>query len=599
LTLRIEDYAMIGDMRTAALVGSDGSIDWFCCPRFDSGAVFAALLGDRENGRWQIAPAEEFQVHRRYRGASLVLETRFETASGTVLLTDFMPVGENRSSIVRVATAIKGTMRMKTDLVLRFDYGRAVPWVSRLDERTVGAIVGPLRLALHASVPLAGQDLHTVGEFTLQEGESASFTLMSSPSHLSPPLIPPVEPELDQTMTFWEDWTKRTELHGEWAEQVLRSLITLKGLSYRPTGGIVAAPTTSLPESVGSTRNWDYRFCWLRDATFTLLAFINAGHFEEAEQWQSWLLRAVAGSPEQIQTLYGVAGERRLDETEIPWLDGYEGSKPVRIGNAAATQFQLDIFGELADVMYHARLAGFTPPFRRDQLRKLFLHHVEENWRNPDEGIWEVRAGRKHFVHSKAMAWVAFDRAQRAAGVTEDSAEAARLKRIADEIHADVCANGIDPERGCFVQHYGSKNLDAACLLLPIVGFLPASDPRIKATVAEIEKRLMVGGLVLRYGSESGVDGLPAGEGAFLACSFWLVDNYLLAGHTGKARTLYRRLLALCNDVGLLAEEYDPRARRMLGNFPQAFSHVALVNSGLNLMHAARAQRGANAKPPR
>ncbi|HEY1615260.1 MAG TPA: glycoside hydrolase family 15 protein [Rhizomicrobium sp.] len=585
---RIEDYGLIGDMRTAALVGRCGSIDWLCFPRFDSAACFAALLGTSDHGRWLIAPADEAKVKRRYRNDTLILETCFTTREGEILLVDFMPTGTEHSCIIRLCIGLSGKVKMQTDLVIRFDYGVTVPWMAKTDERTRTAIAGPNMLTLRTPAPLHGENMRTRGEFVLREGETVPFVLTHSPSHLPAPLSLSVEAALVETETFWKTWAARCQVEGKWARQVRRSLITLKALSYRPTGGIVAAVTTSLPEQLGGPRNWDYRYCWLRDATFTLLAFLNAGYTEEAVAWQSWLMRAIAGSPEQIQTLYGVAGERRLDEWEIDWLPGYENSAPVRIGNAAAMQLQLDIYGELADVLTQARKGNLPMPPRRTEVRRVFLKHLERMWHKPDEGIWEIRGTPRHFTYSKAMAWVAFDRAAKASDAGKR--DAAHWKKLADEIHKQVCREGVDPERNCFVQCYGSTRLDASLLLLPIVGFIPAHDPRMKNTIREIERRLILGGLVLRYETESAVDGLPPGEGAFLACSFWLVDNYLLLGRKKDAEKLYARLIRLANGLGLLAEEYDPRLRRMLGNFPQAFSHVALVNSGIGLMNPKQTQ---------
>lgn len=580
---RIEDYAMIGDMRTAALVDREGSIDWFCVPRFDSGACFASLVGNNDNGRWKIAPRHGAKSRRHYRDGSLVLETHFENDEGKVSVVDFMPVDELDSAIVRLVTCHKGKMAMETDLVIRFDYGKSVPWVQRVDNKTVTAIAGPSMLVLQTPVKVHGQDMRTVGKFTVHEGETVPFVLSYVRSHMPPPPPLDVDMALQQTEKFWKGWSKHCTAKGKYSGHIRRSLITLKGLSYRPTGGIVAAPTTSLPEKIGGARNWDYRYCWLRDATFTLLAFINAGFIEEADAWQHWLLRAVAGSPEQLQIMYGVAGERRLDEQELDWLSGFEGSRPVRIGNAAAGQMQLDIYGELADVLQQATRGGLPEVPRRTEFRVAFLEHLEKVWRMPDHGIWEIRGPAQHFVHSKVMAWVAFDRGWRAANAEHLSSKRARWKKIADEIHADICHKGIDPERGCFVQAYGSEALDASLLLLPMVGFLPPSDKRIKATVAEIERHLLRNGLVLRYETASGVDGLDGDEGAFLPCSFWLVDNYVLQKNRKKAVDLFEHLLKCSNDVGLLSEEYDPVAKRMLGNFPQAFTHVALVNSALGL----------------
>ena len=583
---RIEDYAMIGDMQTAALVGRDGSIDWFCAPRFDSGACFAALLGNHENGRWKIAPCHTARVRRHYQDGGLILETQFKNRHGRVSIVDFMPVGEAETSIVRLVIGREGRMEMETDLVIRFDYGLSVPWVNRVDKQTWTAVAGPSMLVLRTPVSLRGRDWHTVGRFTVRKGQMIPFALTYSASHLKPPPPPDLHEWLTRTDEFWRGWSGRCDLKGKWSSAVRRSLITLKGLSYRPTGGIVAAPTTSLPETPGGPRNWDYRFCWLRDAAFTLLAFLNAGYTEEADAWQHWLLRAVAGSPLQLQIMYGVAGERYLAERELDWLSGFEASRPVRVGNAASCQTQLDIYGELADVLEHAARGGLSAGPRREELRVAFLNHLEKIWRQPDEGIWEIRGKPQHFVLSKVMAWVAFDRAWRDPKATRKQSLRQHWRKLAAKIHADVCRQGVDAGRGCFVQAYGSQNLDAALLLLPIVGFLPANDRRIRATVAEIERRLMPDhGLVLRYETASGIDGLPPGEGAFLPCSFWLVDNYVLMGRRAEAVKLFERLLKCSNDVGLLSEEYDPHARRMLGNFPQTFSHVALVNSALGLMH--------------
>jgi GH15 family glucan-1,4-alpha-glucosidase len=584
MPVAIEDYAMIGDMRTAALVGRDGSIDWFCAPRFDSAACFSALLGDRENGRWKIAPRSAARVRRHYRRGGLVLETRFENDDGIVSLVDFMPVDQENSSIVRLVIGREGSVAMAADLVMRFDYGRSVPWVTRADKETLTAVAGPSMLVLRTPVAVRGQNMHTASRFTVKKGQTIPFVLTHAPSHLPPPVPFDVQEQLERTEAFWHDWAGRCEIKGKWSGHVRRSLVTLKGLSFRPTGGIVAAPTTSLPESLGGERNWDYRFCWLRDAAFTLLALLNAGYEDEANDWQNWLLRAVAGSPDQLQIMYGVAGERDLAERELDWLAGYAGSRPVREGNAASRQTQLDIYGEIADVMEHAVRGGLTPAPRREELRIAFLDHLEKIWRLPDHGIWEIRGEPQQFVHSKVMAWVAFDRASRAPSVAKTQRE--RWKELAAEIHAEICDNGVDTARGCFVQAYGSRQLDAALLMLPIVGFLPATDKRIKATVAQIERDLLVDGLLLRYQSGSGVDGLPPGEGMFLPCSFWLVDNYVLMGRLKEAVRLFERLLKCRNDVGLLSEEYDPRTRSMLGNFPQAFSHVALVNSALGLAKA-------------
>lgn len=589
MACRIEHYAMIGDCRTSALVCQDGSIDWLCMPRFDTPACFASLLGTSENGHWQIAPTGRAKIERRYRGNTLILETTFEGAHGKARLIDFMPIGPANISVVRLLEGLEGTLDIETELVIRFDYGLTIPWVSRTAEDTRTIIAGPHMLVLRTPVALHGKDMKTVGKFKLHKGERIPFVLTYGESHLPEPA--PLDPEkaLADTEAVWLSWAGLAKVAPEWHAKIARSLLTLKGLTYSPTGGMVAAATTSLPEQLGGVRNWDYRYCWLRDATFTLLAFLNAGYFDEANNWQNWLMRVIAGAPSQMQTMYGVAGERRLDEWLIDWLPGYEGTKPVRVGNAAALQLQLDVYGELADVMTIARRGGLPPAPRRPELRKAILDHLESIWASPDEGIWEIRGTPQHFTHSKVMTWVAFDRASKAVRVGR--ADRARWKEIAAEIHADICNKAVDEARGCFVQAYGSTRLDASLLMLPIVGFLPPGDARIVKTVEEIEKHLLFDGLVMRYETESGVDGLPPGEGVFLACSFWLADNYILLGRLKEAEELFNRLVGLANDVGLLSEEYDPRARRMLGNFPQAFSHVALVNTALNLMHAYQAER--------
>jgi GH15 family glucan-1,4-alpha-glucosidase len=583
MTGRIEDYAMIGDLRSAALVSRTGSIDWLCLPRFDSGACFAALLGTPDNGRWSITPTEKATITRRYRGDTLILETRYKTKSGEAMLTDFMPVADHHSALVRLVTGLKGRVEFETDLAIRFDYGITVPWVEREDEETIRAVAGPHALALRTPAAIEGRDMRTSGKFCVAEGETVPFTLTYWQSHLPMPFPIGVEAALEETEKFWRGWSGKALLDKRTQKPVMRSLITLKALSYRPTGGIVAAPTTSLPEQPGGQRNWDYRYCWLRDATFVLLAFLNAGYTEEADAWQNWLVRAIAGSPDQFQTMYGVGGERRLDEWQIPWLTGFENSGPVRIGNAAALQLQIDIYGELADAFTQASRGGLPPVPRRTEIRDVFLDHLAKVWREPDEGIWEIRGPKRHFVHSKVMAWVAFDRAWHAAKERGDKRATKRWKVLADRVRREVLKRGIDKKRRCFVQCYENTEMDASLLMLPIVGFLPPRDARIKNTVREIEKRLMHKGLLRRYETSSGVDGLPDGEGAFLACSFWLVDNFALAGQRRKALALFNKLTKLANDVGLMSEEYDPVAKRMLGNFPQAFSHVALVNSAFNL----------------
>ena len=598
MTARIEDYAMIGDCRTAAIVCRNGSIDWFCVPRFDSQACFAALLGTKDNGRWLIAPAaKKFKSTRHYRGDSLILETIFTTATGKARVTDFMPRGTPESCIVRIVEAVEGHVDMRTELVIRFDYGVTVPWVSRRDSRTMTAVAGPHLLTFRTRAEVRGENMHSVAEFTVSKGTSYTFVLAYGQSYGPLPQSIDSFIALEETERTWQRWAAICKAKGKWRNAIMRSLLTLKGLSYAPTGGIVAAVTTSLPEKIGSTRNWDYRYCWLRDATFTLLAFLNAGYTEEAQVWLDWLMRVIAGAPDQIQTMYTVLGEKRLDEIELPHLPGYENSRPVRIGNAAHTQLQLDIYGELGDVAAQARAGGLPGTSRGKELRSVIMQHLEKIWTEPDEGIWEIRGEPRHFVYSKVMTWVAFDRASRAPDSSPQ--QKAHWKKMARRIHADICKKGLDEKRGCFVQYYGSDQLDASLLLLPLVGFLPASDPRIKKTVREIEKRLIVNGLVRRYETTTGVDGLPPGEGAFLACSFWLVDNYTLMGRRKDALRLFNRLRRLANDVGLYAEEYDPQARRMLGNFPQAFSHVALINTALNLMMTEKKTRKASPRARR
>jgi GH15 family glucan-1,4-alpha-glucosidase len=582
---RIEDYALIGDCGSAALVGRDGSIDWLCLPRFDSGACFAALLGEPGHGRWLIGPVEPAaRIERRYLDGSLILATMFETAEGAVELLDFMRPRRRLPQLVRLVRGLRGRVAMCTELILRFDYGAVVPWVERLPEGGVSAIAGPERVVLRTPARLRGEDLKTVGEFTVAAGETIPFVLSYGPSHQALP--PTVNPQraLQDTETFWRRWSDRCASAGPWTDVVKRSLVVLKGLTYAPTGGIVAAPTTSLPEQLGGVRNWDYRYCWLRDATFTLLALMNAGYYDEARRWRDWLFRAVAGSPDQLQIMYGLGGERRLSEWEVSWLPGYEGSRPVRIGNAAVNQTQLDVYGEILDALYHAQSHGLPPHKHGDAVGTVLLKHLARIWDQPDEGIWEVRGPPQHFTHSKVMAWVAFDRAVKIleqGGSTGTATQ--RWRHMRDRIHADICRKAFDPDLGSFVQAYGSKALDASLLLLPLVGFLPPTDPRIIATVAAIERRLVVDGWVSRYDTGEVVDGLPPGEGVFLACSFWLADNFILQRRIGEARELFERLLALRNDVGLLAEEYDSHLGRQLGNFPQAFSHVALVNTAFNL----------------
>ncbi|MDY7560330.1 glycoside hydrolase family 15 protein [Pseudomonas sp. 10B1] len=587
----IEDYALLGNCKTAALVAKDGSLDWLCFPRFDSPACFAALLGDSNNGRWKIAPSDPITcTERHYREGTLILETLFETDSGRAMLVDFMPT-ETGSSVVRIVVGLEGHVEFDMDLAIRFDYGSSVPWVEMKDPRTLTAIAGPEMLILHTPVELYALDHHTGSHFAVETGQRQVFVLSHQVSNH--PVHSGIDGEvaLKKTEHFWLKFSSRCPEVGQWSAQVKRSLITLKALTYEPTGGIVAAVTTSLPEQLGGERNWDYRFCWLRDATMTLLALMNLGYYEEADAWRSWLLRAVAGNPEQIQIMYGLGGERRLPEYELPWLAGYENSAPVRIGNAAATQVQLDVFGEVADAMVQASKGGLPRPPRSAAIIKVIMPFLETVWHRPDKGIWEMRAEPRHFTHSKVMAWVAFDRnshlAEQSAENDEDRALAVHYRAIADEIHADVCLNGFDTQLGSFVQTYGSTSLDASLLQIALTGFLPANDPRVLGTVAAIEKALLQEGLLLRYDADRTVDGVSGHEGTFLVCSFWLADVYVLLGRYEDAVALFERLCGLCNDVGLLAEQYDPRGKRMLGNFPQAFSHIGIINTALNLHRSA------------
>jgi GH15 family glucan-1,4-alpha-glucosidase len=585
LTSRIEDYALIGDCETAAIVSRHGSIDWLCFPRFDSAACFAALLGGTHNGRWLIAPKGEI-LHstRRYRQDTLILETDYETPEGAATVIDFMPLRDGSCDLIRIVQGRRGSVTFGSDLTIRFDYGRSVPWITHDEDGALVAIAGPDMLVLRTPVALTGEDMHTVGSFTVSEGESVPFVLTHAASHLDPPRGREPMRALRETEAFWRDFSSRCPGVGPWTEEVKRSLITLKALTYMPTGGIVAAATTSLPEHIGGTRNWDYRICWLRDATMTLLAFMKLGYYGEAEAWRDWLMRAVAGNPEQMQIMYGLSGERNLKEWDVPWLDGFLGSKPVRVGNAAAEQFQLDVYGEVADAMTQALRGGLSPHPRSGALAEVIMPYLEKAWREPDEGIWEVRGPRQHFTHSKVMAWVAFDRlALLAAEEEESKALAQRWRAVADEIHADVCAKGFSAERNSFVQAYGSTALDASLLHIALTGFLPATDPRVLGTVKAIEDHLTVDGLVQRYATHVTDDGLPPGEGVFLACSFWLADVMNMQGRREDALALFERLRGLANDVGLMAEEYDPHSQRMLGNFPQAFSHVGLINTALNL----------------
>ena len=584
---RIEDYAVIGNCETLALVGRDGSIDWLGFPRFDSAACFSALLGDSEQGRWLIAPATDLtKISRQYRGDTLILETTFETETGCACVIDFMTRREGVSDLVRIVKGIRGTTAMRSELVVRFEYGSVVPWVSRQEDRRLELTAGPDRLIFETRVPLRGANLKTIGEFDVVAGDEVPFTLTWSRSfHPIPPPFRASE-ALAEAELFWSSWAAAIKRAGEWSEAVLRSLLTLKALSHRETGGIVAAGTTSLPEKIGGSRNWDYRFCWLRDATFTLYALLEAGFLSEAKAWRLWLLRAVAGSPDDLQIMYGVAGERRLVEYEVPWLPGYQKSAPVRIGNAAAGQVQLDVYGEVLDALYVARRAGLAANDASWGLECALIEHLETIWDQPDDGIWEVRGGRKHFTHSKVMAWVAFDRAVRSSEEFGLEAPLEHWRAVRDEIHKRVCDDGFDAQQNSFVQSFGVEELDASLLLIPLVGFLPADDPRIRGTLLAIEKNLVRDGFVMRYRTTPATDGLPPGEGAFLACSFWLADNYVLQGRIDEARVLFAKLLSLRNDVGLLAEEYDPISKSQLGNFPQAFSHLALINSARNLIGA-------------
>ena len=584
---RIEDYAIIGNCETLALVGRDGSLDWLGLPRFDSPACFASLLGGQERGYWRIAPSGDVSgVTRRYRDATLILETDFETSDGAVRLIDFMTRREGASDVVRIVLGLRGTVIMRMEMAVRFDYGSRVPWVSRVDDGRLQAVAGPERLLLDTEVDLRGEDLRSVGDFTVQEGQRVAFTLNWSPSHHVPP--EPLDPGKAETIVeeFWTGWASAHLPCGEWAEAQLRSLLTLKALAHWKTGGIVAAGTTSLPEKLGGPRNWDYRFCWMRDATFTLYALIGSGFLGEAQAWRDWLLRAVAGSPDDLQIMYGVAGEARLTEYEIPWLTGYEGSVPVRVGNAAAGQLQLDVYGEVIEMLYTARKAGLPDGESSWPLERALVQHLGTIWDQPDDGIWEVRGGRRHFTHSKVMAWVAFDRAIRSAEEFGLDGPLDEWRVVRDTIHAQVCERGFDVAQNAFVQSYGVKELDASTLLIPMVGFLPATDPRIAGTVEAIEKTLLHDGILLRYDTAGAQDGLPPGEGAFLACSFWLADNYVLLGRLDDARAMFERLLALRNDVGLLSEEYDVKGSRQLGNFPQALSHLAMINTARNIAMA-------------
>jgi len=564
-------------------VSRDGCVDWLCFPRFDSPACFASLLGEKKNGHWRFFPEEKIEkTRRRYRGDTLILETEIETKSGAVRLIDFMPPRGENPDIIRIIEGLGGEVAMRMELIIRFDYGQIVPWV-RTRKRYDGleAIAGPDALILRTPIQTYGKDLTTVAEFTVAKGDRVPFVLTWFASHTEPPRKINPEHALRDTEKYWTDWATQFQSEGEWRDAVIRSLITLKGLTYAPTGGLVAALTTSLPEEIGGVRNWDYRFCWLRDAALILLALLQSGYREEAKSWRQWLLRAIAGSPAQMQAIYGVRGERRLDEFEVPWLSGYENSRPVRIGNAASHQFQLDVYGEVLAAAWQAHQAGLKMSEADWRLMVALVKFLESNWQKPDEGIWEVRGGRRHFTYSKMMAWVAFDRAVKLVEECDCAANEhfLRWRKIRDQIHAEVCERGYNPRKKAFTQFYGSDDLDASLLIMPLTGFLPISDERVRGTVAAIERELIQDGFVLRYRpQETRVDGLPGGEGVFLPCSFWLANCWHLLGRKKEARDLFRRLLDVCNDIGLLAEEYDPRKKRQLGNFPQAFSHVALIS---------------------
>ncbi len=591
----LEDYGLVGDLHTAALVSRDGCVDWLCLPRFDSGACFAALLGNAENGRWTIRPAGELRrTSRCYRDDTLVLETELESDDGCVRLVDFMPPRRQMPHLVRLVEGVQGRVEMTMDLTLRFDYGSIVPWVRRVDSARV-AVAGPDAVVLRTPVEVEGRDLHTLARFSVGPGERVPFVLSWFPAHEEVPEPVDALDALSETERFWREWAGVCTDAVAWPEAVRRSLVTLKALTYAPTGGIVAAPTTSLPEAIGGVRNWDYRYCWLRDATLTLLAFLRAGYVQEARAWRDWFLRAIAGSPQDLQIMYGLAGERRLTEIELDWLDGYEGSRPVRVGNAACGQFQLDVYGEVIDALHQSRVHGLDPSEQAWTISQALLGWLESGWRLPDEGLWEVRGPRRHFTHSKVMAWVAFDRAVAAVERFGRPGPVERWRALRDEIHAEVLEHGFDERRHAFVQSYGSDRLDASLLMIPLVGFLPATDPRVAATVAAIERELLRDGLVERYRADEenvGVDGLPPGEGVFLPCSFWLAQVRALQGREREARALFERLLSLRNDLGLLSEEYDPERGRLVGNFPQAFTHLALVDAAFQLSERRATRTG-------
>ncbi len=589
---------MIGDCETAALVSREGSIDWLCWPNFSSAACFAALLGTRDHGYWKISPAGKVKaVRRQYEAHALVVETTFETSDGEVCLVDFMPPRGKHSHVVRMVRGVRGKVAMQMDLTIRFDYGRTIPWVTSTDHE-LHAIAGSDMVVLRADTPLRGEGMSTRSEFTVRKGQTVSFTMtsLSSLEKVSP--AQPAETALKETRDFWTAWNRRNKYRGPYADAVERSLMTLKAMTYRPSGGIVAAVTTSLPEKIGGSRNWDYRYCWLRDTAFTLLVLMEAGYVEEAVAWRKWLLRAIAGAPDQVQTIYGICGERQLLEWEADWLPGYEGSRPVRIGNAAVDQFQLDVFGEVAAALHQTPQEEEDIRVSSTAVQAAFIDHLCKVWQEPDEGIWETRGGARHFTYSKVMAWVALDRAIKHHERCDGGGDVRRWRKNRDMVHKEVCEKGFNKKLNSFVQSYGSKELDASCLLISLTGFLPADDPRIVGTVEAIEKRLLKGGFVLRYDTRTTDDGLPAGEGVFLACSFWMVTNLWLIGRKADATAMFERLLALRNDVGLLSEEYDPVAKRMVGNFPQAFSHIALIQSAFAISGLWRPEPSAVTKGP-
>ncbi len=582
----IEDYAIVGDGQTAALISKTGSIDWLCLPRFDSGACFAALLGRPEHGRWRIGPAADLRARRSYRSGTLILDTTFEDDDGAVVLTDCMPMRDGYPQLVRVLRGLRGRVKMRTELIVRFDYGSIVPWVRKVGDALV-AIAGPDSIHIRSDVPLRGEDMTTIGEFDIAPGQTICFSLTWQPSHVtSAAPVHDAQATVAEVEQYWKAWSARCSYTGEWRDAVQCSLVTLSALRHTTTGAIVAAPTTSLPEVARGSRNWDYRYCWLRDATFTLLALVHNGYLDEARAWREWLLRAVAGDPSKLQILYGVDGERRIAESEIPWLPGYGGARPVRVGNAASTQQQFDVYGEVLDSVYQCQKLGLEPEVSSWDLTRKLLEFLESRWGESDEGIWEVRGPKRPFTHSKVMAWLAFERGVRLIEELGSEGPIERWCAARDRIHDDVCAHGFDASQGSFVQYYGSPRLDASLLMIPLVGFLPPNDARVVGTARAIEARLMTGGLVRRYETDPEVDGLPRGEGAFLPCSFWMADNLALMGRADEARRLFERLLGLCNDVGLLSEEYDVASGRLAGNFPQAFSHVSLVNTAHNLSQA-------------